>query len=396
MIFSLKLAKKARIMNLLIAVQLAIVFALIISMMSAIKDRTVYYSKFENELSQNGICILPGVSSETLKYDEDILDHFNKASKITGGKSNLMLINSDIGKSKSGYMTYYSDKMMKDLPPYLKEGTLPDSKNDIPQCLACENFGYKVGDVLDFTDWDGVSFKVQICGIMSDNQNIYGTGGPAYYHYENDYRDFYYKLNSAMREYPLFLSTDEIMDKAGSKGRYDFYSLIIINFPEGAYSQKEIEDMSSKLNFSYFGDTNEYYESSEKYVKQELYTFFPIALSILIITLFTAIITTVVTTMQNLRSYAVLYLSGATWKRCSIINFVNYIAIVIFTVIADGVFFIVGKYTFLKGTVIKADIANIGVCGIILILFFLLSLVVPLLVVRNKQPRDVLKTEFRN
>lgn len=396
MIFSLKLAKKARIMNLLIAVQLAVVFALIIAMMSAIEDRTVYYSEFENALSQNGVCFIPNVSSETLKYEEDILKHFDKASKVTGGKANLMLINSDIGKAKSGYMTYYSDEMMKNLPPYLKEGTLPDSESEIPQCLACDNFGYKVGDVLELTDWDGVSFKAEICGIMSDNQNIYGTGGPDYYSYEKDYRDFYYKLNSSMRAYPLFLTTEGIMDKTGSKGRYDFYSLIVVNFPEGAYSQKEIEDMSTELNYSYFGNTDEYYENSEKYVKQELYTFFPIALSILIITLFTAIITTVVTTMQNLRSYAVLYLSGATWKRCSIINFINYIAIVIFTVIADSVFFIVGKRTFLKGTVIKANIVNIGVCGIILILFLLLSLAVPLLVVRNKQPRDVLKTEFRN
>ena len=68
----------------------------------------------------------------------------------------------------------------------------------------------------------------------------------------------------------------------------------------------------------------------------------------------------------------------------------------IFTVFADALFFIIGKRTFLKKTVITVSAGDIGICAIILALFLLLSLIVPLLVVKNKQPRDVLKTEFRN
>ena len=78
------------------------------------------------------------------------------------------------------------------------------------------------------------------------------------------------------------------------------------------------------------------------------------------------------------------------------LNFLNYLSIVGVTIVADAIFFIAGKNTILKGTVIKVGWDNIGVCAIILVLFLLLSLIVPLLVVRNKQPRDVLKTEFRN
>ena len=78
------------------------------------------------------------------------------------------------------------------------------------------------------------------------------------------------------------------------------------------------------------------------------------------------------------------------------LNFLNYLSIVGVTIVADAIFFIAGKNTILKGTVIKVGWDNIGVCAIILVLFLLLSLIVPLLAVRNKQPRDVLKTEFRN
>ncbi|GAB5083136.1 hypothetical protein Osc1_23140 [Hominimerdicola sp. 21CYCFAH17_S] len=394
--FSFKLTKSTRILNILIAIQLAVVFALIIIMLSALKDRTVYYSQFEEALSQNGICIMPNIGKDDLKYDEDILRDFDKATAVTGGKANLVIMDSDDGSDKSGYINYYSQEIMKELPPYLKEGKLPDADSEIPQCVVCDNFGYKTGDIVELKDWDGVSFKIQISGIMSDYQYIYGTGGPDLYNYTGDFRNFYYQLNSAMRSHPLFISTDKIMDKVGSKGCYNFYSLIIVNFPEGAYSKIEIENMTSELGYRYYYDTDYIYEKSEQYVNQELYTLFPIALSILIITIFTAIITTVVTTTQNLRSYAVLYLCGATWKRCSVINFINYIIVVIFTIFADALFFIIGKYTFLKQTVITISVEYIGICAIILALFLLLSIIIPLLVVRNKQPRDVLKTEFRN
>ena len=119
--FSFKLTKSTRILNILIAIQLAVVFALIIIMLSALKDRTVYYSQFEEALSQNGICIMPNIGKDDLKYDEDILMDFDKATAVTGGKANLVIMDSDDGSDKSGYINYYSQEIMKELPPYLKE-----------------------------------------------------------------------------------------------------------------------------------------------------------------------------------------------------------------------------------------------------------------------------------
>ena len=262
--FSFKLTKSTRILNILIAIQLAVVFALIIIMLSALKDRTFYYSQFEEALSQNGICIMPNIGKDDLKYDEDILMDFDKATAVTGGKANLVIMDSDDGSDKSGYINYYSQEIMKELPPYLKEGKLPDADSEIPQWVVCDNFGYKTGDIVELKDWDGVSFKIQISGIMSDYQYIYGTGGPDLYNYTGDFRNFYYQLNSAMRSHPLFISTDKIMDKVGSKGFYNFYSLIIVNFPEGAYSKIEIENMTSELGYRYYYDTDYIYEKTKR------------------------------------------------------------------------------------------------------------------------------------
>ena len=99
--------------------------------------------------------------------------------------------------------------------------------------------------------------------------------------------------------------------------------------------------------------------------------------------------------MRNLRSYAVLYLCGATWKRCSLINLFDFILISASAALADTAFFVIGKSSYLKNTVVFIRTESLIICAGITMLLLLLSAVVPLLVVRNKQPRDVLKTEFR-
>lgn len=393
---SLKLGKKAGLMNLLISLQLAVVFALVIIMMSAIKDRTVYYSQFKEPLSKNGVIVISEADNPNMRYKEDILKNLDKATDVTGGKANMIGVHKKSGDQWT-YMSYFPDDMMKKLPPYLKEGSLPDPKSKIPQVLVSDNYGYKVGDKLKATDWYGVDFDIEICGILENNQRLYGTGGyNVFYNYDDDYRDFYYMYNEQGRGEEFFVTTEGQMAKVGSKGSYAFNSKLIINYPEGAYTIKEIEDLAPEVGFQIYGYTNKYYKASESFVHKELYTLSPIAISILIITLFTAVITTMITTLRNLRNYAILYLCGATWRRCSVLNFLNYLSIVGVTIVADAIFFIAGKNTILKGTVIKVGWDNIGVCAIILALFLLLSLIVPLLVVRNKQPRDVLKTEFRN
>lgn len=392
-----KLTKNSRVINILIAVQLAVVFAIIMIMLSAIENRTIYYRQFKEPLSKSGAVIMPRVINPQMASEEDILKIFDKATSVTCGKATFLTINSTTANTSMdyGYVVTYTDQLMKDIPPFLKEGKYPDPDSKVPQCLVCQSFGYKIGDTLEVTDFDGNPFKMEICGILADDQNIYGTGGPDYYDYIYDYRDFYYQLHSEMRETPMFLTTEDIITKAGSRTRTDFYSLTIVNFPEGAYTNEELVQMGADNYFQLWDSNENYYKASQAYVNQELYTLFPIALSILVITIFTAIITTMITTMNNLKNYAVLYLCGATWKRCSVINMLNFCLISALTAILDIIFFAVGKYTYLKETVVNVNFEKVLICIGILVLFVILSAIVPLLVVRKRQPRDVLKTEFR-
>ncbi len=406
--FAVKLSKRNLALELLIAIQLSVVFALLIIMMCAIEDRTVYYSIYEDALSQNGVIILPNDMGQSMVYEEDILQCFDKATEVTGAGSCMVTYEADPDKEyllktytdrstdMSGTLSVYTDEQLSKIPPYLKEGRLPKSNSEYLECLVCDTFGYSVGEIIDATEYaSGKTIKMKICGILQDDQMIYGASMGSEFEYDGDFRDLYYYLHGENRVTPFYLASSEALEGYGVELQYNLHNHLVINYEDGAYTDDELEQMSSEYGFSVISSTESYYEKSNLYVKREMYTLLPIAISIFIITIFTAIITTVISTMKNLRSYAVLYLCGASWHSCGAINLINYVMISAATLIIDAVFFITGQRSFLSETVIRVTGEITAVCAVVLVVFLLLSLIIPIIVVSGKQPRDVLKTEFR-
>ncbi|MCD8095158.1 MAG: hypothetical protein LUE12_03395 [Ruminococcus sp.] len=407
--FALKLSKKSLALELLIAIQLSVVFALLVIMICAIEDRTVYYSIYEDAFSQDGAIIMPNVAGSNLVYMDDIYECFDKATNVTGegctlinydedpDKAYLLDIYTDRAPDTGGTLAVYSEEEFDEIPPYLIEGDLPKSDSEYLECLACDTFGYEVGEIVEASEYStGNSVKIKICGILQDDQMMFNGGNGANYIYNGDFRDLYYYLNGGLRTSMYFLTSKENLESFGIEPQVNWFNHFVVNYEEGAYTSEELQNLSAEYGFTLISTTESYYEESNLYVRQEMYTLLPIAISILIITIFTAIITTVISTMKNLRNYAVLYLCGASWKNCGVINFINYVLISIVTLIIDTVFFIVGQETFLTDTVIRVNTEIVLICTTVLVVFLLLSLVVPLIVTSGKQPRDVLKTEFRN
>jgi hypothetical protein len=378
-------------MSLLIAFQLAAVFAVSIILVSALKDRTVYYSAVEDELSQNGIVIMAtNPEAEVFKSEETVLKTFKKATSVSGVKS-AIIFNEDYKDTM--VMNFYDDETFENVPLYLDSGRLPKTSDyDIPECLVCGSFGFKAGDIFTFTDVDGNEHQFRISGILSDNQSILGSWGYGIdQEFHQDFRDLYFPLVSSLRSCPIFIAPTAAAEGDGLVGTYSHEELFVLNYPEDSYSMDTLYELTGTYEFQLFGTTEKYRQASEIYVKEQLYTLLPIAICILIITAFTAVTTTVISTMRNLRNYAVLYLCGATWRHCSRISLMNFLTISVGTAVLDILFFAIGSRTYLKGTVIRVQYENILVCVGILLIFAILSAAVPLLVVRKKQPRDVLK-----
>ncbi len=383
-----KFLERNKLIYILIALQIAAVFALIIIFTSAVRDRTAFYSVCKNALSGNGIIIKPSSAENKMHNEKDILKIFDKAKNISGVKS-LNLFNDSY--DFQGVAMFYSSNDMRKIPPFLKSGTCPDDNSDLIECLASEASGFKTGDIIKLHDDKNKEYTIKICGILSYNQYIFGTGIPGEYRYNGNYKDLYYYLSKSGDGTPLLLTTENIAKKYDMNPTYRYDSSVIITFSEDAYDSEILNVMAFDNGFEIMNNTESMNKASINYINEQLYTMLPLAIAILIITIFTAVTTSIISTTRNLRSYASYYLCGATWKYCARINLGIYFFVTLLSIAADFVFFIIGSYTFLKNTVVSINSMSLILCGSIAVLFLLLSLFIPLITVKNTQPRDVLK-----
>lgn len=382
---SLKFYKKNIFVNLLITLQISTVFILITILVSAINSRLAYYSFFKDSLSQNGICITS--SPGGINTEEKAKECFKKATNIYGGK------NIDFYNEDEDYCSVlsYTDDVMNKIPPKLESGRYPQLNDDnVIECLVCKGFGFKENDIFTMTDDNDKKYKFKITGILSDNQMLMGNVNMEIT-YLQDYRDFYSNIDSNLMDSPAFLTTEKCLNKVGLKGGYQTNTMFVVDYPKDAYSNSELADMAYNYNFLFMHTNEEMNKASIQYIYEQLYILLPIIITIFIITIFTVITTNVVMTITNLKNYAILYLCGAKWTNCSLISLSNFSITAIFSIILSVIFFQIGNQTFFKNTVVSSSYLSILVCFIILICFVITSFIVPLIIVKNKQPRDVLK-----
>lgn len=118
----------------------------------------------------------------------------------------------------------------------------------------------------------------------------------------------------------------------------------------------------------------------------------PILISILIMTLVSAISVSALSTKRQLKNYAVYYICGLKWKQCSLINLVSCTSIAFISIIIAGFCTIVLKNTFFSESVLELGILQIFICINISFLYIVLSALLPLKIIKNNTPREVLKS----
>ena len=333
---SLELFKRNIIVNILISLQVAIVFALIIIFTSAVMERSEYFSVCRDELSSSGVVIESSSADIIMRNEDEVLDVFTEATNVTGIKS--------IGLNTEDYefqsiAKIYPDDIMDIIPPRLEKGNYPKYNSDFIECLAADGFGLNVGDVLELYDDNQEKYKVKVCGIISFNQYIYGKGVPGLYENHGDYRDLCYLFTKSSGDKPFFITTQSIAEKFKINSAFRYDSSIIVNFPENMYDSDTLEQMAYDYGFEIIGNNDSLYKGSTEYVNEQLYTLMPLSVIILILTIFTAITSSMIIIMKNQKNFAIFCLCGATWRYCSFVNIVNFIFILIISIAVDVLFF---------------------------------------------------------
>ena len=405
-------SKKFGIMKLFEVLQLAAVLGIIVCVVSAIESRYSLFNPFEDELQREGY-FLNGKGVSTSETTEEF------KSRLPGCEFEMVCYDEFTSDNAQldefhAYGLLYDDEYYDSYIPPMNSGVwlneVEKNSDAVPVVLSYTD-KYEVGDeftqtfVLGTYDIDGNlitndanypvtehTMKVRVVGILKDNINIQGfddgdsTG-------KTDYRSIYDIYNNSFEQKIFIFAREKDWTPARGVSNYPADKLFIFTdncTPE----QKEVAD---KYIVESYGDTakplTEVYDNSVDYIYSQMYTLFPIALCIFILTVISAVSINAIYTKRQLRNYAIFYICGARWKTCALRSLKNSAITCAVSVATAVAVLLIGKETFLSETVLSFGIWQILACTGVIVLYLALSIIMPITIIGKAQPRDVLKEE---
>ncbi len=387
------------IMKLFEVLQFAIVLATVILIISAIQSRSSFFKPIEDISQRQGyMCI---VNSDLNILKSDLTEIFPEYEIITTTQEGFVLENTNYRGLA------YCDEFIKRYKPAMSQGVWLSDTDLTYENSGCipivmtYNSGYNVNDIIGFEaimemDENGnaiktLDVKYKVVGVLADKVNIisFNVGSET----ENDYTDMYGVFSSSFEDSLLYLAREEDVDACYQTGLSPLQGVQFIltdNLSEEDFAElgevlKGFEIKSAPLS--------EVNKNSLEYIYEQMYTLFPIALCIFILTVISAVSINAIYTKRQLRNYAIFYICGARWRTCALKSLKDSaITCAVASALCALILFI-GKQSFLKETVISFGIWHAVICVAVISLYLLLSMIMPIAIIGSSQPKDVLKEE---
>lgn len=390
-------ANKFGIMKVFEVVQLSAVLSMIVLIVSAVMSRYGMYTPFEQYLSRRGYMVLN--NSPTIYADE---------FENTIGNADCIMNNMAWAYDGDTQFTniIYSDEFIDAYAPPLEDGVwLSDTDitfegtGYIPVVITSCEGRYKVGDTFEFEnttyDNDGNVVNVttagyRIIGVLKDKVSI------ASYMLDNfspyNYTDIYSVFSDSYEDddYILSRASDAIACFGGNGPVHGVQFVFCDSMTDAEYKDMGIRVNSGTLTAAPLSEVNEH---SLNYIYEQMYTLFPIAVCIFILTMISTVSISAIYTKRQLRNYAIFYICGARWRTCALRSLKNGVITCVVSTVISALILTVGKATLFKETVITLGVWQLCAAGAVIVLYLALSMVMPLSVIGSAEPREVLKEE---
>ncbi len=394
---------KLGVMKLFEVLQIAAVLAILVLITSAVLAKYEKYSAFGDMIERKGYML--NSPSKLDLFIEDLENVVGDREFVVNRKAGGDCFGDGNMLDGIGYSDEYIDAYA---PPvadgvWLSDTDLTYEKDGvIPVVVLSSDGKYKVGDVFENDtmgfDENGqpsgtVHEKYEIVGVLEDKADIAGlmheNAGVEdytllYYVYSKDYED---------QDLILFRYADLY---ACLKTNYSpvmpaFGFIFCDNDSDEEYKQLK-DDLMNKLGVN-VSELSVIHENSMQVIFEQMYTLFPIAVCIFILTIISTVSISAIYTKRQLRNYAIFYICGARWRTCALRSLKNSAITCGIASILAAVVLIIGKLTLLKETVISFGIWHFAVCALVIILYLALSMIMPLMIIGSNQPKEVLKEE---
>lgn len=409
--YAIKNIKKEPVVNALTVLQLTAVIVIVIIMVSSVLIRYRYYLPFQDIFKANGIfCDFSqpaNYDEENLqnpyKYlaDDEIKNHITDIENIISCNSGPCWFVDENGDPLHLEFTsiFYDDEIIERYEPEIAKGrwlNASDEANCI-ECVISENeFGLKVGDRVKLAFFSleekDMFQEVIIVGMLSESTKIVGYQQSGKETRNADITALYGGggFNSEDRMTVLLSSNFISQNTTVLQG---IFGPALITFPKD-YSNEKIEQVRQQLsdyncNTSYM--LSEMNRNSISYIYEQIKNLLPITIVLIIMTVVSGVSSSALSARQEMKGFAVLYITGLQWKQCAIISLMQSLIMTLCALtLTNGCIFIMKFFEHDMGIKLIFQWQTFLCVAVIIVFFVFMSLIMPLLMLSKSTPKQIL------
>lgn len=418
-----KLCSNRKLFQGISVVLIATVFWVILFGSSIVKYRYRYYEPFRSDLNGKGIsCGADYVQISKNGSDTFVIDRSQIKKNLKDIKE--VYASYQLGRMYNQYHTIsawsYDPELIEKYTPKLKEGKWLDPDHvdgDAMEAVVYNTTGdIHCGDTVTLSeDHYGYTLKVKVIGLLDKDALVYGYNGNisndktvhSFYvspevlinngpyrqedEQKSDYMpDIYFFNNENLSNNKLF------SDEAGGDGTgiQRVMSGVVNIVYKDSITKQTIDENNKKICNSMMYQKvslKERKDASVKYIFAQLNLLLPLGICIFILLLIALLSYEALNFTNQLKALAVLFICGMKWKKsvliCLFHNFIiHMIACALFAV---SYFIVKIRYS------TQMEFCSLNTICILLILFIMvvdhiLSIIIPLIMLKNKQPKSIL------
>ena len=371
--------------NIIIIIQLSVILLLILTMVSTIVSRGKYFFPFKDMLNEPGV-----ICSFTGNAESEVNE------KLQEVDSSVFTYMSFIYDNNVEFQVYsYKEDCLYKVKPTIADGNwLTESNNDeyIHAVITENEYGIKTGDFISCGN-----NKIKIIGVVADNTYLYGYASGANGDVNQDFRDLFrvynhnYEITEMNGSVPKVLMYYE--DAKKLELETVIYGHCIISFNDNISDEiiKQNKQAIVEMHGSIYADNSTALKNSEKLVYNQVYLLLPIIICVFLITSISTISVNAITVKRQLKNYAIYNICGLSWKRCCLINLFSSMIMCLIAIIMMSISSVLTKYiSILSQTVIEFGIIQVLSCIFLIVVYLILSMIMPIILMKNNTPKEIL------
>lgn len=392
--------------NILICIQLIIVFVLAIATSSIIAYHYKYYNNFKDYFESDGYLYNMDYfylnDNNLIATDsQDIENELSHADVIASYEPMVNYYDSN-GRKLDLASIAYDREIIERHAPEISAGTWlkPDSEDDdcIGAVISKNNYDIKVGDIIFmnniFYEYPEKILKIKIIGVLEDNARIIGYTKNTYRN-TRDYRDIYCDYSLDNEDIPMLIMNEESIKYCHEK--YDVEAFVkgwvFVIFSDDITEDLIIQNETILGNYAQIAtkeDLAEVAVKSQDNLREKLISILPIFIGAFILTIISSLCSGAVSVKKQMKNYAIYSICGMPWHRSTGISVIaTYILTAISFIISIGCIFIIT--TINKETTINFGIVQFGVCIGVALIYSIISAFLPSLIINGTSIKEILR-----